>query len=242
MSNYALIFAGGVGSRMNSKARPKQFLEIHGKPIIIHTIEHFENHPEIDAICLVIVEEWLQYAKNLIEKYNFKKVKWIIPGGNSALDSQFKGLEAIENSVGYSEEDIVLIHDGVRPLINEKLITDCIESVKKYGSAVTVAPAIETIIRTDKENLIADTVPRSECYLARAPQCFKIGEILKTHKKAKADNKYDFIDSTSMMLHYGYKLHTVEGPSENIKVTNPADFYICRALLDAKENSQIYGI
>lgn len=240
--NYALIFAGGVGSRMNSKARPKQFLEIHGKPIIILTIEHFENHLDIDAICLVIVEEWLDYTKKLIEKYNLKKVKWVIPGGNSALDSQFKGLEAIERTAGYSKEDIVLIHDGVRPLINETLITNCIESVKKYGSAVTVAPAIETIIRIDKENAIVDTVPRSECYLARAPQCFKIGEISEAHKKAKADNKYDFVDSTSMMLYYGYKLHTVEGPAENIKVTNPADFYICRALLDAKENSQIYGI
>ena len=240
--NYALIFAGGVGSRMNSKARPKQFLEIHGKPIIIHTIEHFENHLDIDAICLVIVEEWLDYTKRLIEKYNLKKVKWVIPGGNSALDSQFKGLEAIERTVGDSKDDIVLIHDGVRPLINETLITNCIESVKKYGSAVTVAPAIETIIRKDKENAIVDTVPRSECYLARAPQCFKVEQILQTHIKAKTDNNYDFVDSTSMMLHYGYKLHTVEGPAENIKVTNPADFYICRALLDAKENSQIYGI
>lgn len=240
--NYALIFAGGVGSRMNSKAKPKQFLEIHGKPIIIHTIEHFEIHSEIDSICIAIVKDWLDYTKNLIEKYNIKKVKWIVPGGASALESQYNGLDAIRRSNDYSTDSVVLIHDGVRPLINETLISDCIKDVNQFGSAVTVAPAIETIIRTGENNIIQDTFPRSECQLARAPQCFRIGEIIDAHEKAKAEGIYSFVDSTSMMLHFGYKIHTVEGPSENIKVTNPADFYICRALLDAKENTQIYGI
>lgn len=240
--NDAIIFAGGVGSRMNSRARPKQFLEIHGKPIIVHTIEHFENHSDIDAVCVVIVKEWLDYTKRLIEKYNLKKVKWIVPGGDSALSSQYNGLDAIRNSPEYDARDIVLIHDGVRPLINEKVISDCIEGVKQYGSAIIVAPAIETIIRTKENNIIKDTFPRSECLLARAPQSFYIGDIIGAHDRAKREGIYDFVDSTSMMLHFGYKIHTVEGPSENIKVTNPADFYICRALLDAKENSQIFGI
>lgn len=238
--NYALIFAGGVGSRMNSRAKPKQFLEIHGKPIIIYTIEHFEAHPEIESICVVIVPDWLDYMNFLVRKFNLKKVKWVIPGGSSALESQYKGLSAIGKVA--NKEDIVLIHDGVRPLINENLISDCIKDVNQFGSAVTVAPAIETIIRTGENNIIQDTFPRSECQLARAPQCFRIGEIIDAHEKAKAEGIYSFVDSTSMMLHFGYKIHTVEGPSENIKVTNPADFFICRALLDAKENSQIYGI
>ena len=242
MKKYALIFAGGVGSRMNSKAKPKQFLEIHGKPIIIHTIEHFETHPEIDSICVVIIKEWLDYTKRLIEKYNIKKVNWIVPGGGSAIESQFNGLNAIRISGDYRSYGIVLIHDGVRPLINENLISDCIKDVNRFGSAVTIAPAIETIIRTGENNIIRDIFPRSECQLARAPQCFRIGEIIDAHEKARSEGIYNFVDSTSMMLHFGYKVHTVEGPSENIKVTNPADFYICRALLDAKENSQIYGI
>lgn len=240
--NYALIFAGGVGSRMNSKARPKQFLEIHGKPIIVHTIEHFEVHPEIDEICVVIVKEWIDYTKEIIKKFNLNKVKWIIPGGESALASQFNGLDVIRKSSKSNEKDIVLIHDGVRPLINEKIISDCIAGVKKYGSAVTVAPAIETIIKTDEQNIITETFLRSDCQLARAPQSFFLRDIVCAHEQAKSKGIYDFIDSTSLMLHFGYKIHTIEGPSENIKVTNPADFYICRALLDAKENSQIYGI
>ena len=240
--NYALIFAGGVGRRMNTRALPKQFLEIHGKPIIIHTIEHFSTHREIDAICVVCVSEWLDYMKELLEKFNVKKVKWVVAGGSSALESQYNGLRAICGSEEYQENDIVLIHDGVRPLIDEKLITDCIQGVQQYGSAITVAPAIETIIRTDEENRVTDTVERSQCKLARAPQSFRIGQILKVHEAARKDGNLQFVDSASMMLHYGYPLHTVDGPSENIKVTNPADFYICRALLDAKENSQVFGI
>lgn len=240
--NYALIFAGGVGKRMNSRAKPKQFLEIHGKPIIVHTIEHFEKHPMIDAICVVVVRDWLDYMNNLIMKYFLHKTKWVIPGGDSALDSQFRGLTAINENAGTNDNDIVLIHDGVRPLIDECIISDCIRETTRYGSAVTVAPAIETIIRADANNIITHTYLRSECQLARAPQTFYLADILEIHKKAREDGKYDFVDSTSMMLYYGKKVHTINGPTENIKVTTPSDFYICRALLDAKENSQIYGI
>ena len=240
--NYALIFAGGIGNRMNSKAKPKQFLEIHSKPIIIHTIEVFDSHPDIDAICVVCVSEWLDYMKKLVERFGIKKAKFVVEGGASALQSQYNGLKAIADSEKPTDGDIVLIHDGVRPLIDEATITDCINAVKKYGSAITVAPAIETVIRVDEENMITDAVPRNDCQLARAPQCFYLKDIYALHDRARKDGTYNFVDSTSMMLHYGHKLHTVIGPAENIKVTNPADFYICRALLDAKENSQIFGI
>lgn len=240
--NYALIFAGGVGKRMNAKARPKQFLEIHGKPVIIHTLEHFENHPEIDAICVVIVREWLEYMAKLVDKFCLKKIKWLVPGAESALGSQYVGLKTIQQSEGYYEDSIVLIHDGVRPLIDDVTISKCIKGVMEYGSAITVAPAIETVIQVDGENMITSTVPRSECQLARAPQSFYIGKIIELHERAKYDGYYDFVDSTSLMLHYHQPVHTIEGPSENIKVTNPSDFYICRALLEARENSQIYGI
>lgn len=235
--NYAVIFAGGVGSRMNSKAKPKQFLEIHGKPIMIHTIEHFDLHPEIDAICVVCVSDWIEYLKSLLQRFGVRKVKWIVPGGSTALESQYNGLKAI----GADQDDIVLIHDGVRPLINEKTISDCILGVEKYGSAITVVPAFETIVQQDANRMITNTYPRSDCMLARAPQCFRYNDIIAAHELARSEGK-SFIDSTSMMLEYGHSVHTVEGPSENIKVTTPADFYICRALLDAREDSQLYGL
>ena len=240
--NYALVFAGGVGQRMNSKAKPKQFLEVHGRPILIHTLEHFENHPQIDGICLVCVADWLDYARQLLEKFNIKKVRWLVVGGSTALGSQYNGLKTMYESGVCTGEDIVLIHDGVRPLINEKLITDCIAAVEQYGAAVSVGPAVETVVQTDGDGMICSTIPRSECVLARAPQAFRLGGIIKTHETAIAEGKHDFIDSASMMLYHGQRIHTVEGPAENIKVTNPADFYVCRALLDARENLQIYGI
>lgn len=235
--NYAVIFAGGVGSRINSKTKPKQFLEIHGKPIIIHTIEHFSMHPEIDAICIVCVQEWIGYLKLQLNRFATTKVRWVVPGGATAIESQYIGLRVL-NCNG---DDVVLIHDGVRPLINEKTISECIEGVKLHGSAITIAPAIETIVQQNDSRMITQTYPRSECMLARAPQCFRYADILATHERAQSEGK-TFVDSASMMLNYGYSLYTIEGPVENIKVTTPMDFYLCRALLDAREAAQIYGI
>lgn len=243
--NYALIFAGGMGQRMKSNSKPKQFLEIHGKPVLIYTLEHFDNHPQIDAICVVCVIDWLDYLKKLLGKFGIHKVRWILAGGQTAMESQFIGLKAINeyhNNQHGSERGIVLIHDGVRPLIYARLIADCIESVIVNGSAITVAPATETIVRMDHAGLICSTIMRSECMLARAPQAFFLDEILSAHNQALHDGESEFIDSTTLMLHYGYKVYAVMGPVENIKVTTPEDFYICRALLDARENLQIMGV
>ncbi len=240
--NYALIFAGGVGSRMHSKIKPKQFLEIHGKPIIVHTIEHFERHKDIDGICVVCVAEWLDYMQELIEKFNIKKVKWLTAGGETALASQYNGLKKIWEDAQGQKSSVVLIHDGVRPLINGTLISACIDGVQTHGSAITTSPANETILQLDSENMIKSTIKRADCRLARAPQAFYLEDIVSMHDISKAEGKYDYIDSASMMLAHGKKIYTVEGPTENIKVTDPADFYICRALMDARENAQIYGV
>ena len=126
MKNVALIFAGGVGQRMNTKAKPKQFLEIHSKPIIVHTIEHFQKNNEIDTVCVVVVDDWVDYMKELVGKYQLNKTRWIIPGGRTALESQYNGLKTIAAETE-ADDAVVLIHDGVRPLINTELITDCIK-------------------------------------------------------------------------------------------------------------------
>ncbi len=240
--NYALVFAGGSGTRMNSKSKPKQFLELHGKAIIIHTLELFETHPDIDGISVVCIEGWIDYLKKLIKKEGFTKIKWISPGGASGQESIYNGLKAIYDDESTKEDDIVLIHDGVRPLINHDVISDNIACVKKNGTSVTVSPAIETIAVVDESNKIVDTVKRETCRLARAPQSFKIGNIFGCHQKAIEIGKFDFTDSASMMSYYGYDLYTVEGPVENIKITNPSDFYIFRSIVEAKENQQIFGL
>ncbi len=239
--NYAVIFAGGIGKRMNTKALPKQFLKLYGKEIIIYTLEHFEKHREIDGIAVACVEEWIPYLEELIVKYQFKKVKAVVPGGRTGQDSIFEGIKAVDRLV-QGDGHIVLIHDGVRPLINEQTITDCIKSVRENGSAITVAPAVETIIRVDDNQQVREVIERADCLMARAPQCFFLKEILEAHRKAVRENKHDFIDSASIMKYYGHTLSVVDGPVENIKITTPMDFYTFRALFEARESSQLFGI
>ena len=238
--NIALIFAGGSGKRMNSKSRPKQFLELHGKEIIIYTIEHFERHPEIDAIVVVCIEEWIDYLKTILKKNGIEKVKWIVPGGETGQDSIYNGLQVIHENC--PEDSIVLIHDGVRPIITAELISDNIQCVKEHGSAVTVAPVTETVMLTADDKLVYTSVERDKCRMAKAPQGYYLKDIYAAHKKAIAENVHNKIDSATMMSDYGYSLYTVEGGPENIKITTPSDFYIFRALLDEMENSQIFGI
>ena len=237
--NIAVIFAGGTGQRMNTKTLPKQFLELHGKPILIYTLEHFEKHRQVDGIVLVCVQDWLDYCRELLQKYHIKKVKAIVPGGQSGQESIRNGLNKAAEL--FPQDSVVLIHDGVRPLIDEETISKDIASVQQNGSAITVSPAIETIALRSDTGEVGEIIERSRCQMAKAPQCFYLKDILEAHQKAQADNRNDFIDSASLMRHYGHSLFTVEGPTENIKITTPSDFYLFRALLDARENSQIFG-
>lgn len=239
--NIAVIFAGGVGSRMHSKDRPKQFLEMYNKPIIIHTLEHFENHPMIDAIAVVCIESWIPYLDDLLYKFRIEKVKKVVPGGETGQLSIYNGLKAAKVIAG-EEKAVVLIHDGVRPLINEKLITNNIEDVKKYGSSVTSGIVKETIVEINDSHDIKHVPDREHSRVAKAPQCFYLEDIFSAHTKALNEGKTNFIDSCTMMQYYGYRLHMTDGPYENIKITTPDDFYTMRAILEAKENAQIYGM
>ena len=236
----ALIFAGGSGTRMNSKSRPKQFLQFYGKELIIHTLENFQKHFEIDGIAVVCIEEWIPYLNKLLEKYGIDKVKAVVSGGVTGQESIFKGLKAIK-TFDKDEKSIVLIHDGVRPFINEDVISSCIKSVKEKGSAITVVPANETII-TSEDGKISSITDRSKCCLARAPQCFYLDDILDAHNKAIKDGNLNIIDSASLMKFYGHELYTVQGNADNIKITTPADFYTFKALYEVRENQQIFGL
>ena len=239
--NLALIFAGGVGKRMGNSGIPKQFLRLYGKEIIIYTLEIFENNENIDGVVISCLEEKIELLKKLIVKYEFKKVKSIVSGGKTGQESIYNGLKELEKY--YSKNDIVLIHDGVRPLINNETVNNNIELVKQKGNAITTAPAIETIIKLEEEkDVIKDIFNRSECYMARAPQSFFLGDILEKHRKAIKDKKNDFIDSASLMSYYGESLNILNGPVENIKITTPSDFYIFKAILDMKENLNIFGL
>lgn len=239
--NIAVIFAGGVGRRMNSKDRPKQFLEIYNKPIIVHTIEHFQNNHLIDAVVVVCVEEWIEYFNKLIYKYRLDKIKSVVSGGKTGQLSIYNGLCEAEK-ISDGEKSVVLIHDGVRPLINEQLLIQNIEDVNKYGSSITAGIVKETIVEIYDDGEIKNVPDRAHSRVAKAPQCFWLDDILSAHRKALDSNKTDFIDSCTMMKYYGYQLHMTDGPYENIKITTPDDFYTMRAILQAKEDAQIYGL
>lgn len=237
--NIAVIFAGGTGSRMKTKTTPKQFLELNGKAILIHTLEHFENHPEIDGIVVVCIKDWIDHCWNLIRKNNLTKVKFVVEGGETGQLSIYNGVKKAYEE--FPAESIVLVHDGVRPLINEQVISDNIALVKSHGCAITVVPVVETVVLSE-ESEINDVLERKFCHLARAPQSFFLGELYDVHQKAIASGMINSIDSATLMKAFGKRLFTVDGPMENIKITTPIDFYIFRAIYEARENSQIFGI
>lgn len=242
--NIAVIFAGGSGSRMHTKSRPKQFLDLNGKPILVYTIELFDNHEDIDAIVCVCIESWIPFLEKMLRKFEISKVVKIVSGGNTGQESIYKGLCAAEEFAAEKKDDnpIVLIHDGVRPLITEQTITDNIKMVKKCGSCITVVPAIETVIVRKEGTDSLDIPKRAECKLARAPQSFYLKDILNAHRRSQTEDRNDFIDSCSMMSFYGMKLGLVEGPMENIKITTPTDYFVLRAMVEVHENQQIFGI
>jgi 2-C-methyl-D-erythritol 4-phosphate cytidylyltransferase len=202
-------------------------------------LENFQNNPLVDNIIVVCKDNWIDFLEKLLNKYGIDKVKWVVPGGQTGQLSIYYGLFELEKHV--EKGSIVLVHDGVRPFINDKLISDCIESVEKFGSAITVVPSIETIVSIEDDEIQTIT-DRSKCYHAKAPQCFYLGELIEAHRRVLEENITDMIDSATLMSYCGHSLHAVPGNYDNIKITTPTDFYTARALYEVRENQQIYGL
>lgn len=233
--NRVLIFAGGKGTRMKAENNiPKQFLKIKGKYIIIHTLEKFERCPDVDDIIVVCLQGWISELEKSIKEFDLKKVSKVIAGGLTGFDSRLKGLEALTDSETY-DEDIVLIHDGVRPFLPSDIITENINCAKRSGNAITVAPLNETLIYTATEP--NSMFNRSNCFLARAPQTFYAKKIHDLYKRALAEGKTELVDSATIAYHYGEPLNYVIGPEENIKITTPLDYYIATAIIQSSDST-----
>ena len=227
--NIGVIFAGGSGKRMNTKSRPKQFLEYNGKPIIVYTLELFDNHPMIDGIVVACVEEWISFLEKQLKKFEINKVMKIVKGGNSGQESIFNGLIAVEDNTKDVSDTVVLIHDGVRPLITEETITDNINTVREKGNCITCIPATETFIVKQEDGSL-EIPTRDNSLIARAPQSFYLKDIISAHRQAQKEGRKDFIDSCTMMSYYGHRMNTIIGPMENIKITTPTDYFIFKAI------------
>lgn len=223
---------------MKTADKPKQFLLVHGKPIIVHTVEVFESHPDIDGIIISCLEGYIPYMNDLVYRYRLDKVKAVVPGGTTGQLSIYNGIK--KASEFYPDPDtIVLIHDGVRPFIDADLITRNILCVKTNGSCITCAPANETFVILNEDEEVYQIMNRRLSQSAKAPQSFYLNEILASHEQALKDGFDNMIDSVTLMCHYGFKPAITECGSENIKITTPNDFYIFRALYDARENMQL---
>ncbi len=238
--NIAVIFAGGSGLRMHTKSKPKQFLDLNGKPIIIYTLELFDNHPAVDAIVVACIESWIPFLEKQLRKFEINKVERIVPGGSTGQESIYHGLCAAEE-VAAGREANVLIHDGVRPLITEETITDNINKVEQCGSCITCIPATETFVVKQADGAL-EIPSRADSLIARAPQSFRLADILSAHRRAIREGRSDFVDSCTMMSHYGHRLGTIIGPMENIKITTPTDFFVLRAMVKVHEDQQIFGL
>ncbi len=239
MTVRALIFAGGTGLRMNTRATPKQFLELHGKPVILYTIEHFENHPEVDEIVVVCLENWIEELHQHLTKHGIEKVSTVVPGGDTGHDSIYLGLAAM--SADAHDDDIVLIHDGVRPLISAALITENIATARAFGTAITAEAVLETTVRLHDNGSVREVIPREQMRIAKAPQTFRFALIWDLYQRARADG-HSTVDSADLCSLYGADTRAVESTPYNMKITRPLDYYIFRALYEAMENEQILGL
>ena len=239
--NIAIVFAGGSGVRMGAGV-PKQFLEIQGKPVLVHTLQMFEMHHKIDKIYLAVLEDYIPYVWALAAEFRISKLTKVVSGGNSALDSIYKALKCAQEE--NPEDSVVLIHDGVRPFVAYDVISANIKSVKKYGSAITSTSCFETVLLSEDDGATVHSLPsRNECYTAQAPQSFYLKDIVEAHELIRPENPdyKDIVDSCTLMKSVGKSTHLVEGNRGNIKVTTPIDVYLFRALLNYKENEQAFG-
>ena len=224
----AMLFAGGSGVRMESSDLPKQFLEVGGKPIIIHTMEHFAKHPKVDAIVVACKENWIDYLKELIERFKVSKVRSIVPGGPNGFDSIHNGVIATAQ-FSLNGEDLILICDGVRPMLSEKLITDCIEHTIKYKTAVPVTPSIDSLLYSTDGETCGKSYDRNTMFITQAPQGYTMERILWAHEEAYKRGILNPVSSSELFIELGEKVHIFRGERFNIKVTTPEDLITLRS-------------
>ncbi len=241
--NIGLILAGGTGQRMRTSGMPKQFLNVYGKPIIIYTLEKFDTCDEVNRIVVACNPQYIDFMKGLVAKFPFAKEISIISGGKDRQGSVKNGIDYIYANGG-SGEDLVIIHDGVRPLIDQTIISENIRVAQKYGCAMTVKPVIESVVITNKESVgFNDFEKRDDTYSLTAPQTFKLSLLGDTYAKAeKIDTPIPLLDAALAYTYLGNKIPLVKEYNHNIKITTPEDFYILKAILELQENKNVFGL
>ncbi len=230
--NLVLIIAGGSGVRMNGRV-PKQFMNISGRPVIIHTLSVFQKNKNIDAICVACLGGWEKWLQKSAEKYGITKLRHIAAGGKTGQESIFNGLTLLGNL--YPMDSVVLIHDAVRPMVSDEIINNCIRGVKKYGNAVTAIDCYDAMMITSDGKTSHQFIPRELLRRVQAPQGFKLSDILMAHKIANNRNIKNTVTSCTLMAELGWPVYFSRGSEKNLKLTYATDIEIFQALLNEND-------
>lgn len=238
MENIALLIAGGSGNRMGQSI-PKQFLTVNERPVIVYTLEAFQKHPEIDSIAVVCIDGWQSVLQAYANQFNITKLKYIIPGGKNGQDSIRNGVYELEKH--FDSDDIVLIHDAIRPMVSADIISDCIRVTKEKGNAITVIPCAEAMMQTEDGMVSVGSYPRDRLKRTQTPQGFKVGDICDLHRRALEKGITNSVASCTLMIEMGEQVHFSIGSEKNIKLTTVEDIDIFKALLMAKRSDWLKG-
>lgn len=238
MANIALLIAGGSGNRMGQSI-PKQFLTVNERSVIVYTLEAFQKHPEIDAIAVVCIAGWESVLQAYANQFNITKLRYIIPGGENGQDSIRNGVYELEKH--YSADDLVLIHDAIRPMVSAEIISDNIRVAKEKGNAITVIPCAEAMMQTEDGTVSVGSYPRDRLKRTQTPQAFRLGEICDLHRRALEAGITNSVASCTLMIEMGEQVYFSAGSEKNIKLTTVEDIDIFKALLVAKRSDWLKG-
>lgn len=234
MANIALIIAGGTGNRMGQDI-PKQFLNVEDKPIIIYTLEAFENHPLIDHIAVVCIPGWENVLSAYARQFNITKLVSIVPGGKNGQSSIRNGVEALSEK--YSLDDVILVHDAIRPMVSADIITDCIQTTFEKGNAITCIPSAEALLQTKDRQSSQKVIDRNTIFRTQTPQGFPLGVLSQMHQKALERGITNSVASCTLAIELGKQVYFSHGSEKNIKLTTVEDIDIFKALLEAKRST-----
>lgn len=236
--NIAVIIAGGSGHRMGQDI-PKQFINVYDKPVLIYTLEGFQEHPQIDAIEVVCIDGWHDVLRAYAKQFNITKLKWIVSGGASGQESIRNGVFHLEGKV--SDDDIIVIHDGIRPLVDASVLTDVLLKAKEFGNAVTSMPYNEQIFIVNKNDETTTTqyIPRETLRRVSTPQAYRFDILDKRYHEAfeKKIGIYGSSYTNTMMVELGETLHFASGSDKNIKLTTKDDLELFKAYLKADKDT-----
>ena len=229
--NVVLLTAAGSGTRMQLNI-PKQFIHVDDKPVIIYTMEAFQNHPSIDAIIVVTIDAWSNVLWAYAKQFGITKLKWVVPGGDSGQESIRKGLEVLKQEL--SDEDVVLVHDGNRPLVSSQIISDSLATFSKYGSAVAAIPCTEVVFESDDGLTSMVSTERERLLRTQTPHTYRLGELYGAHLEAESRGLNNTAASCMLMKELGRMTYFSKGSEENLKITTPEDLKIFKALLSMR--------